>query len=322
MGQLGEEGNTVEGSVVGNEQTTADIGELGEGHVLEGSIANERDITLLGVGEVGGAEGLEEVGVEAGRTVDDLKRRDRKLGHVGDGHIGSPDKVGELDIETDTNAVGLDDESVADAAELGRVLLQAAVVVDVEDVDRGELNAVEGLEHRVANGDRLGAREGAESNGAQEAERLPLKRVDGGEAAEIDGIDLGDVPDREGATNALEGAAGNRLKLAVVLDPEIARDLLGARDIDRGTGLTAENDRAPQGLAASKLRGLGRAGDRGGATGDSASGLGWEVGSGSRRSSGGISHGHSPAAEPIAARAGRRCLTSILSKSLLRKLSE
>lgn len=84
------EGQVLERGVVDNGQTTTNIGESRQVQDCHVGIVDERNITGLGLGEVGGREGGEVVGVEAGGAVDDLQGGGREGGGVGDGKLLSP----------------------------------------------------------------------------------------------------------------------------------------------------------------------------------------------------------------------------------------
>lgn len=259
--ELGEESNAVKTSVVGDEEATSNLGKLGEGHVLEETVADERDITSLGLGQVGGAEAGEVVGVELGRAVDHLQGRHGELGDVGNSHVGDPVEVGEVNLKV--NAVGLDDELIRQIRELRGVLLQAAVVVDVERANRLESEPVQRAEESVADANGLGLGQWAERDGVQAGRGHPVDRLNRGELPEVNRVEPGHLVELELAADGLEGRAHQGGDLLVLLNPQVTGDLLRARDINGSTALGTNNQVTLHDLAARQLARIGLAVDGG-----------------------------------------------------------
>merc|ERR1712144_136749 len=110
------ESNRTKGCVVGDVQTTADLDKLRHGEIGHVLVGDEREVTT-DVGEVGGGEHVEEVGVKAERAVGSGERGQAHLGAVAESQLVTPLHVGE--DGADVLAVGLQDHGVRDVAELG-----------------------------------------------------------------------------------------------------------------------------------------------------------------------------------------------------------
>lgn len=220
------------------------------------------------MGQVGGSKGREVVGVEAGGTVNDLERRSRELGHVGNGHVGDPGETGEADIETDT--VGLDVEVVAQAAELAGEDADVPVVVEIHLLDGGELDGVEGLNGAVADGNLIGLGQGAKLHGPQEGNRAEVDSASGLQRGEVDIVKLLQAFQGELAANGLDAAAAESLELSGILDSEISRDLLRAGEVDGASSSAINHEVSLDDLAAAELASVGLVGDSGALGGDSA----------------------------------------------------
>ena len=307
LAQLGEGIDLLELSVVGDEQTAAELSEDREGQVGQSTVANERDVALLGVGQVGGDEGLKEVRIEASRAVDDPQRGDVEGGDVGNSEFVGPDQVGQLDLETETNAVGGDLKSASDGLQGADEAGQALVVVDVEGADGGDVDHVDAGGESIADGDLVGLGEGTQGDGVQGGQRLEGERADLGQAGEFDAVELLEGLQRELSADLPERAAGDVVEVADVEDLEVASNLAGTREIN--AAIAGDDNGALELLARGDLGGFSLASDS--RRRRLAAGLGY-IGSVWTSSGVGARNGYLPTAEPTAARTGRIFVTIIL----------
>lgn len=190
-GKLGEAVDGHEVGVVLNGETTANLGELGEGDVVKVLVGDDGQVTLVGTdsGKVGALQRLELVGVEAEGTVDGNERVQGNLGDVAEGHVVGPDQVGE--DGRDVATVGLDGQRGGDVAELHRDVVQVVVVGDENGVDNSKVNTVKGLELSVLDVELVGL-----LNTSGEGEQLETS-----EGVPLDGVNLGELGERQGRKN-------------------------------------------------------------------------------------------------------------------------
>lgn len=136
-------GDGVQVGVVGNDQTTADGGDVGEVDVGQVVVVFNGQ-----VGTDGGDErefqffhgGLE----ETGGLVDALDNRHGDGGDGVEGQVVGPDQV--LEFDDGTLTVEGDGQGVGHGLDVGRDGGHVEVVVDVEDLDVGRVDTVEGVE--------------------------------------------------------------------------------------------------------------------------------------------------------------------------------
>jgi hypothetical protein len=211
--QLGEGGELLELGVVGNGETATDLGQLREADVLDGRVADEREITSLDLGQVKEGDSREEVGVETERTVDGGQRGAGVLGDVRNSSVGEPLDVGHFDAQL--QAVGVDVESVAQALDAGGELGEELVVVDVHILDGLDVDALQAAQASVGDDDGISLLDtlGTEVEGS--------KAVQGEELQASDRVQRG------------EGQVG---QLSSVLQAELLADL------SQRAGLEADND--------------------------------------------------------------------------------
>lgn len=205
------EGQVLESGVVDDGETTTNVLEDGQvqgGHI---GIVDERNITSLGLGEVGQRQLGEVVGVEASRAVDDLQSGCCEGGGVGNGELLSPGERGQADGQVLT--VGLEDQVVGQAGKGQVDGLETAVVVQVEQANGLERVAEtsEGAQVGVADGD-VGSSLDTSSEGqlAQSREGGPGDGAHGGEGSQAQGGESGKVVEGEGVRDGLQRASGQR----------------------------------------------------------------------------------------------------------------
>lgn len=246
--------------VVGNQETATNSGQARHGDILEVDIADERDVARLGPGKIGRGEIGKVVEVELGRVVDGDERGRGELGNVGNDHVGDPGEVGHVNLQP--LPVGLDAELVAEVAELRGERRQAAVVVDSYRLGAREINARQGAQERVADGDLLGlGQTRGKAERVKSVERLPVERLDLGDAGEAERRERRDVLHLPSASDSGEVVRTKGLNLAIVEEDKVARDRPRARNVDARAGLGGNQDRSADGLAASKTGGIGLAVD-------------------------------------------------------------
>jgi len=257
LGQLGEAVHLGEGRVVGDQETTADGRQLGHRDAGQLGVADERDVTAGRRRQVRGREVGEEVGVEAHGPVDRGQRGGVERRHVGDGHVGDPDQVGEADLEV--QAVGVDVEVVGQVAQGRRVRHQALVVVDVHGVDRRHVEAVERAQEGVGDDDALGRLDalGAEVERVEEVERLEADAAAARQAGEAQVGQGRQVLQDEVARYGADGAALEVGQELVVVDREVALDGREAREVERRVRAGAHGHVTLEGPACRQLGDVG-----------------------------------------------------------------
>lgn len=165
--QVGE-GNVGELAVGDNGQTSDASGEASDG------------------GQVWCGDAIHVVSVESKGSVDSSQGWYTDLGDVSEGHVGSPDQVGEGNLELVT--IGVDIDSVGDVGNLGIEGLQVVVVVDLQGANGVQVDAAKGGQESVADGDTIGLGERCSKiQGRESGESFPVDSLDGGQGIELEG---------------------------------------------------------------------------------------------------------------------------------------
>ena len=92
--------------------------------------------------------------VETEGAVDSGQRRNAKSRDVSEGHIGSPDEVGEGNIQE--LSIGINIERGGDVRNLGAECLQSVVVVDVQGADSLQVDTIKSAQEGVGDQDNAG----------------------------------------------------------------------------------------------------------------------------------------------------------------------
>lgn len=145
--------DVLELAVVGDQKTTADGPELGEGDVGELAVG-DKGKGVGDVSEVGRRNLREEVAVETQRSIGGLERLDVDAGAVEEVHLVTPDQVRQSDNQLGT--IGLEGELLGYVGKLEVDLVQEAVVGNHERLDGLQVDALEGAEEGVLDGDAQG----------------------------------------------------------------------------------------------------------------------------------------------------------------------
>ena len=258
---LGESVDLIEVRVVGDQETAANAGEHGEGDVGQTGVANERDIARRSRGQVGSAERGEVVRVETSGSVNGDKRGSAEVRHVGNGHVGNPDEVGQRDLQVLT--VGLDVQVVREIAKLGGKVGETAVVVDVHGSKRLDIDTVQAAQEGVGNDDARGlGNTTGEGETAESRERGPRDAADAAELGEGQSGQHGDVVQGESTANGGEAASSKGGDQAVVGEREVTSDGLKTTEIDGTDSGGSDNHVTLDGRAGrAEGSGLSRAGD-------------------------------------------------------------
>lgn len=243
--ELGEADNGLEGSVVGDDETTVDLGELGERQVSELAVGDDVDTT--GSRELGHSQAADRVVVDVERRVDRLQLRHRDVANGPQGDVRGPLELGERD--RDLTSVVRDLEVVRHRGEVGGDVLDVTVVVDIEAVALGKSDAAKRGETSVGDVHIAGLldtsvelelaelRKGDPVNGANLGELGEAEGVQGVEDGEVEHIaDLGERRGRERGQRADVGGV------------DATGQLLDTIDGDGGE-VTAEVDITVKGLA-------------------------------------------------------------------------
>lgn len=149
----------VKSSVVGNLVCTSDALQDREGNVGKLAVSNNGQRSNTGCeatngGQVWCTEAVHVVSVESKRSVDSGQRRHLDARDISEGHVGSPDQVGESDSQL--HAIGIDVNSVGDVGDLGVEGLQVVVVVNSEGADSVQVDTIQVAQEGVTDGDTAG----------------------------------------------------------------------------------------------------------------------------------------------------------------------
>lgn len=231
------ESQVLEGSVVDNSQTTTNILQDWQVKGSHVGVVDERNVTSLGLGEVGERQRGEVVRVEAGGAVDNLQKGSREGGGVGDGKLLSPCERVQADGQVLT--VGLEDQVIGQAGK-GQVHgLETAVVVQIEKSNGLErvTETSEGAQVSVADGDVGGSldtsREGELAQSRKGGPGDGAHRSQGGQAQSGE---CGKVVESEGIRDGLE-RAGRQRDQGQAVGSQASLDLSNGTQVDRSASI-------------------------------------------------------------------------------------
>lgn len=254
----------LECGVVGNLESTAELGKHREGDVGEIRVVIE-DETLASGGQVGSRESLEGVGVETKGTVDRLERWHLNGADVAESSVQGEDQVGEANLEI--SVVGREADgasSVGNGIDVNGG--QVGVVVDVHVANGLERDTGKRLELSVGDGNLVGlldassevetlkSREGSPSDSGDACQGIELKVGQDGEAVE-----------REGTANGVQRRRAEGGQVGSTVDSQVTGDLSNAVQGERAGNGLIDNNIAGPGVARSEGGSGSGAGDGGGA---------------------------------------------------------
>lgn len=239
--------------VVCDLEATSDGNKLWHGDVGKLVAVDEREL-LANVGQVGRDEALEIALVNAHRSIDGRKGRDRDAVAISESRVVCPHEVGELDVES---TVGEEGQSVRDIAQLHGNSGESVVVCNIDGVGDLKINAVERSQHGVVNGELVDLRNTG-------GERETLK---GGESHPVDGVDLlelwevqagkdGKAFQIESIRNLHHAVGCQGCQASDVLRNQAALKSSNASKVNVVGGLGRDGDVASVGCAASKGGGI------------------------------------------------------------------
>lgn len=252
--ELGEGANVGELGVVLDGKTATDSGELGERDVGNGLVAGDGE-SGTDVSQVGETEALEEVAAEEKGVVDGGERGHADGRGVVDLNGLAPLQVGEGG--GDVAAVGVDPEGLADIAELHGDVVKVAVVLDVDLVGDLEINALQGAQVGVDDGDDTSLLDlVGEGEALKTGQTLPLDLVNLVELGEVEVGENLAGHQAEGTTDALEAVSGDGGDLGDVVGDKVAGDGTDAIELDVVGGAGGNGDAAREGGAGGEARGV------------------------------------------------------------------
>lgn len=189
--------NVVEQSVVGNlgstsnslQQSHVNLGELRVGDESERSLSGSE---LTNRGQLWGSNFFKEVAIESKRSIDNGQVWKIDRGNVTEGHVGSPDKIREANLQV--SAIGTDDEGFRDVTEISSEFKETVVVADIKSLDSSQVDTIEGTEECVTDNDLVSLGDiGIEGEGVQSLECDPVDLLNLFQNAHSEGRELGKV---------------------------------------------------------------------------------------------------------------------------------
>jgi len=225
----------------------------------------ERDVGQLNVvikdqrtadrGQVRCSEALEKVLVETHGPVDGTERWQFDLTAVAESHVISPLQVRERSSET--SAVGLDRERLADVSQLRLDLSQVRVVVDVERLHRLQVDTLQGSKLCVGDQNVGGSRNlGGEGKVLQVRQSVPHDTVHHAEAWKAECGKDGHIGQLEAFIDDGQAIRRKGGQLGRTVGNEIAIDSLDAIELN-GIGSRCGNDNvATESCAAGQRRSI------------------------------------------------------------------
>lgn len=229
--QEGEPVDGVEGGVVLDGQSTSGRFEQGERDVGQHLVVGERDLGDLG--DVAGGERLHVVVLlEAHRLVDGGEVGHVELLHVANVHEVGPRELRHVDNDG-TGTVVLQRQGLGDVGKVRVPRYELAVVVDVDGVNAGNIETVQGADEGVADADRrdLGDAGSTECDGREEVERLPADAADAAQRRELEAAELVEIGQVEDARDGVDRRA-RQADQAPGIRNDKRVDLLGPVEID------------------------------------------------------------------------------------------
>lgn len=240
-------------------ETTVDGLEAGHAEVRELGVVIENKVT--GLGQVGGAEGLEAVTPEAHLTGKVVERRNGNAADVTEGHVGTALQVRELDLER-VHVTGEVDQTSG----VGQVVdvdgLEVGVLRDIEVADPVEGDSVQAGQTGVGDSDVAGLGDTSRKVELLELRQSsPLDAAHAAEGAHAKGVETSKAIQLEGVTDGAQAGGSQSRQVAGTVGAEATSDLLDTVQVE-GVGRFFGNlDVALEGLAIAVLVGISLAGD-------------------------------------------------------------
>lgn len=233
--------------VAGDLEATVDGLEVGHADVGELLVALEDQVT--GLGQVGGAEGLEVETPETELAGQLLERGERSVADVAEGHVLGTGKVGQGDLEG-LRVTGEVHEASGVLQVLDVDLLHVPVVGDVELTDPLQGDTVEAGQAGVGDVDIAGIGDTLfEAQALQLGQSGELDGADLGEGAHLQGGEAGEAVQVEGLLDAAEFGGGDGSDVSGPLGGEATVDLLDAIKAQFALGLLFDLEVTLDGLA-------------------------------------------------------------------------
>ena len=181
----------MQSGVVGDLVSSSNALQGWEGDVGELSIGDNSQTSNTGGeatdgGQVWCGNAVHVVSVESHRSVYGSQGRNLDAGDVTEGHVGSPDQVGEGNSQL--VAIGVDVDGVGDVGDLRVKLLQVVVVVNLQGANGVQVDTAESGQEGVADGDTVGLGERSSERQRWESwKSLPVDGLSAGQGIELEG---------------------------------------------------------------------------------------------------------------------------------------
>lgn len=257
----GAEVNGSKSSVVGNLEGTSNCLQLGDGDVDKVWVCDDSESTssatsVADSGQVWRSEGGEVVLVESQRSVDGSQGRNADSGNVSQGHVGSPDQVGEGDLQQ--LSIGINVDRIRDIANLSAELGQSEVVVDVQGLGSHQVDAIKTAQEGVGDENICGGgNDSGQSQGRQSLQRVPRDVVDRGERGEREGRHQSQVEQVHSSADRAQGRTAQACQGTCIVADQVTSDLFGAVQVDDTSSIRANEDVSGDGRAGGVLCGIG-----------------------------------------------------------------
>lgn len=231
ISQLLEASDLRVSSVVDESQTTTNVGKFSESQVGEIGVVDEGDVTRRSLGHVGERHSGEVVGVETSRAVDNLQRRSREGGNVGNRQVGGPDELVQGNRKLLT--VGLERQVLGQVLEVKVNSRQTVVVVDVHGADRLQVNAVQALQESVGDGDTVClVHTSSKGESVESGQRSPVNSANIGQRRHAQGGQERQVVEGEGASDLVHAGAREGNQATDTVNSQVTIDGLNALQVD------------------------------------------------------------------------------------------
>jgi len=217
----------------------------GHGNIVEGRVGNYGEITANG-GKVWCVNALHIVAVETKGGVNGSEGWDVDGGDVSESHVVSEDQVWKIEIQV--GSIGVHVERSSHVSKLGAEVLQVLVVVDVEHVNRLQVDTVQVVELGIRDDERVSARDTQiEGEELKSVQSLPEDSVNTGQHGEYERGHDGQALQVEGTSNGSQGGSFEGSQVDSSLANKTALNLIDTIQSDVTSGARGNENRSLDG---------------------------------------------------------------------------